>query len=303
MRRIVLLALLTILPGCRKVLSPDEALRLGEPVALRRIGFAGPEAVLHDPISDVYYVSNVNGSPLAADDNGFISVVSPEGSLLQLKWIDGGTDSVTLHAPKGMAVDGALLYVADLNVVRKFDRQTGAPRGAITIPGASSLVGLVVGNDGSLYLTDAGLRAGPGADSAETSGSAAVYRIQPSGKLDTLARGEGLGQPWGIAVSGDSVWVVGFASGELARLKQGASAAAVKLPAGGLAGLLLFNGEAFVTSWDGQAVYRGPPGGPFTQVLDKLQTPAGLGHDLWRHRLLIPLFRRDEIWIVPLAGF
>ena len=42
-------------------------------------GLMTPEAVIHDPDQDVYLVSNINGSPLEVDDNGYIAKISPEG--------------------------------------------------------------------------------------------------------------------------------------------------------------------------------------------------------------------------------
>src|SRR5512143_1732443 len=39
-------------------------------------GFQPPESVLYDPDADMYYVSNINGEALGADDNGYISKVS-----------------------------------------------------------------------------------------------------------------------------------------------------------------------------------------------------------------------------------
>ncbi len=266
---------------------------------MAKVGFATPESVLHDPLSDLYLVSNINGAPLDADDNGFISLVSPEGKLIALKWIDGAADSVTLNAPKGMAVVGGLLYVADITTVRRFDRRTGAPRGEIPIPGATFLNDVAAGEDGSVYVTDSGLKAG--AKGFEPSGTDAVYRINPGGKLDTLARGESLGRPNGIAVSSDSVWVVTFGSGELYRVAGGRKTDIRKLPKGSLDGLVVFNGEAFVSSWEGQSIFRGPLRGPFRQAMDGLQSPADIGHDLWRNRLLIPLYTDNEIRIVPLA--
>src|SRR5262245_10177215 len=59
-------------------------------------GFQTPESVLYDADNDVYLVSNINGKPLDADDNGFISKVSPDGKITELKWIDGAKDNVKL---------------------------------------------------------------------------------------------------------------------------------------------------------------------------------------------------------------
>jgi len=69
-------------------------------------GFLAPESVLHDTAQDIYFVSNINGSPTAKDDNGFISRVRPDGAVENLKFIEGGHNGVTLHAPKGLALLG-----------------------------------------------------------------------------------------------------------------------------------------------------------------------------------------------------
>jgi len=271
----------------------------GSQIIVRDVGFATPESVIHDPISDVYLVSNINGSPTDRDDNGFISLVSPEGKILALKWIDGASSSVYLNAPKGMAVYGEFLYVADLTTVRRFDRRTGVPRGETPIPGATFLNDIAASDQGFIYITDSGLRAG--ANGLEPSGTDAVYRLTQDGTLDTLARGDSLGRPNGIAVTGDSVWVVGFGSGELYRVAGGTRTDIHKLAKGGLDGLVAVFGEVFISSWEGETIYRGPPAGPYVELLHQLKAPADIGHDLWRNRLLIPLFNDNAVRFVPLA--
>ena len=292
--------------GCRGMAndaaSPDSLASAppgADQIAVRDVGFATPESVLHDPLTDAYMVSNINGSPLEADDNGFISLLTPEGEVANLKWIDGASDSVTLHAPKGMAVVGPFLYVADLTTIRRFDRRTGAPRGEFPIPGTSFLNDVAATEDGSVYFTDSGLRAG--ADGFEPSGTDAVYRLSPEGALDTLARGDSLGRPNGIALAGDTVWVVSFGSGELYRVANGGRADVQKLPKGMLDGLILVVGDLFVSSWEGESVFRGRPAGRFAEALKGLKAPADIGHDMWRNRILIPLFNENEVRFVPLA--
>ena len=294
-------------PGCGRggndAGSADSTPRSTPPgrdqIAVRDVGFATPESVLHDPLTDSYLVSNINGSPLEADDNGFISLVTAEGQVSSLKWIDGASDSVTLHAPKGMAVVGSFLYVADLTTIRRFDRRTGAPRGEFPIPGSSFLNDVAATEDGSVYFTDSGLRAGAGG--FEPSGTDAVYRLTPDGGLDTLARGDSLGRPNGIALAGDTVWVVSFGSGELYRVVGGARADIQKLPKGTLDGLVIVVGDLFISSWEGESVFRGRPAGPFAEALKGIKAPADIGHDLWRNRILIPLFNENEVRFVPLA--
>ncbi|HEX7023310.1 MAG TPA: hypothetical protein VF187_00710 [Gemmatimonadales bacterium] len=298
MRRPVFVAWALAAAACGRERAPVARGSAAE-IVVKDAGFATPESVLHDPLTDMYLVSNINGGEVDADDNGFISLMTPEGKVAVLRWIDGASDSVTLNAPKGMAVIGGYLYVADINTIRRFDRRTGGPRGAFPVRGASFLNDLAPGPDGSVYFTDTGIK--PGAGGFEPSGTDAVYRLGPDGRIEVLAKGDSLGHPNGIALSGDSLWVVSYGSGELYRIADGQRTAVRKLPKGGLDGLVLFQGDAFISSWDGEVVYRGPIAGPFREAVKGLPAPADIGHDMWRNRLLIPLFNANEIRIVPLA--
>src|SRR6266571_1131008 len=96
-------------------------------------GFLTPESVLHDPVQDIYFVSNINGGPTAKDNNGFISRVRPDGAVENLKFIEGGHGGATLNAPKGLALRGDTLWVADIDMVRSFDAKTGAPRDSVSL--------------------------------------------------------------------------------------------------------------------------------------------------------------------------
>jgi hypothetical protein len=64
-------------------------------------GFVSPETVIHDPLTDVYLVSNVGGPPVTVN-HGFISRVSRDGNIQDLRWIQDGVNGVTLHGPKGL---------------------------------------------------------------------------------------------------------------------------------------------------------------------------------------------------------
>lgn len=286
--------------GCseRPAGQGTQRIEASQSISIRGVGFETPESVIHDPLTDRYLVSNINGGPLDADDNGFISLLADDGQVLSLKWIDGASDSVTLNAPKGMAVVGEYIYVADITEIRRFDRRTGAARGSTRIPGASFLNDVAATEDGMVYFTDTGLRSG--ANGLEPAGTDAIYRMHPDGAIDTLARGSELGGPNGITVSGDSVWVASFGSGEIYRVENGARVDVFKPAKGRLDGLVLAFGELFVSSWEGETVYRGTPG-TLAEFLHGLKAPADIGHDLWRNRLLIPLFNDNEVRIVPLA--
>ena len=89
---------------------------------IKDVGFQTPESVQHDVATDTYLVSNINGSPLDKDDNGFISKLSPEGQVINLKWIDGAAADVELNAPKGIGISNGI----DLWAVRY--ATNGSPR-------------------------------------------------------------------------------------------------------------------------------------------------------------------------------
>src|SRR5262245_1011797 len=165
----------------------DSAATTTAPVAtdsLTIVGFQAPESVLYDEADDIYLVSNINGNPTDKDDNGFISKVGPDGTVQMLKWIDGASESVTLNAPKGLAIHADTLFVADIDSVRAFSRTTGAPLGARGVKGASLLNDVSVGSDGVLYVTDTGVK-----PDFTPSGTAAVYSLAgPTPK--PVARGE-----------------------------------------------------------------------------------------------------------------
>lgn len=262
-------------------------------------GFATPESVLYDRGADIYLVSNINGAPTAADDNGFISRVRPDGTVESLKWIDGARPDVTLNAPKGMAISGDTLYVADITSVRMFDRRTGAPTGSVTIVGSTFLNDAAAGPDGSVYVTDSGLK-----PDFSPSGTDAVYRIDQNNALSTVAKGPQLKNPNGIAVLPDGrLVVVTFTqTGDWYKLtRSGAIQDARRLPAGQLDGVEVAPGGALlVSSWAASAVYRVAPDGQATVIVPNVKSPADIGYDARRNRVLIPLFNDNQVQISPL---
>lgn len=52
-----------------------------------------------------------------------------------------------------------------------------------------------------------------------------------------------------------------------------------------------------VSSWDWSAIFLVGVDGTFSTVVEDVEAPADIGYDATRNRLLIPLFRRDEIMI------
>src|SRR5437667_5008983 len=185
----------------RVVPPPPPPAAPGATRMLTVAGFSTPESVLHDSAQDIYFVSNINGSPMAKDNNGFISRVRPDGAVENLKFIEGGRNGVTLNAPKGLALEGDTLWVADIDAVRAFDAKTGAAIDTVSLSklGAVFLNDIVVGLSGALYITDTGIRFDdvgnvlhPGPDR--------LFRVGPDRVVTQAIRGDTLGRPNGIAL-------------------------------------------------------------------------------------------------------
>lgn len=296
MRMGIAAAALALLAAC----GADEAARAGV-ISVPGGGFAQPESVLHDSVADVYFVSNLRGSPLDRDGNGFISRVSPDGRVLALKWIEGGRGGAVLNAPKGTGIRGDTLYVADIDVVRRFHRTTGAPLGGTPIQGATFLNDLAVGANGSVYVTDMGLRMGAGR--MEASGTAAIHRIAPGGEVRTLASGLELGSPNGIVVDADgTVTVAGYTSGDVYRLAPGGARTPLRTPTRGqLDGLVRTrDGTLLVSDWKRSAVYAIRADADPAIVVRSLPSPADIGYDARRNRLLVPLMTVSRVEFHPL---
>jgi hypothetical protein len=60
------------------------------------------------------------------------------------------------------------------------------------------------------------------------------------------------------------------------------------------------DGRLMVSSWDGRCVYGQQAKDGFVEVADQMSSPADIGYDSKRNRLLIPLMNRDQFVIYPL---
>lgn len=299
--------------------TPNHPPSLGEPIVIDNAGFEGPESVIHDEVDDVYLVSNIAptlGFPNAMDNNGFISRIYPDGSIAELKWIEGGIAGVTLNGPKGLAIVDDVLYVSDIDFVRMFDRVSGEPLGQVPVPYVpffTWLNDLAAGPEGDVYASDSGLGlACPPPAVFCPSGTDALYRIASDGTLTLVAIDPGLQGPNGLVAVGSNLFYVPIWGTKVYRLNpSGKLRSEAQLSGTFLDGIVrLNNGSLLVSSWIPPAIHWVDPTHGNVAVIktfaivdpaDPLanEVPADIGYDKTRGRLLIPFLTFNRVSIYP----
>ena len=270
-------------------------------------GFQGPESVRYDAQQDVFFVSNITGYGSFKDGNGYINRVSAADPASAIVFVQGGANDVTLHAPKGLALSGDTLWVADIDVLRAFDRNTGAPLASIDFApqGAVMLNDIAVAPDGSLRITDTGIQMIP--EGVRHTGPDRIFKVGPGRAISVVAEGPELRQPNGITwdEAGKRWIVVSFDSfvGEIATIAEGDSARrVVRRGKGRLDGVeVLANGDILFTSWIDSSLRVLDASGE-KALLRQIPEPADIGIDTRRRRVAIPLSTLGQVQIWTLGG-
>ncbi len=254
-----------------------------------------PEAARWDPEQKLWFVANINGGLSAKDNNGYISRVTADGAIDSLKFIAGGRGRVTLHGPKGMAIVGDTLWVADIDAVRGFNRKTGAAVASISVPGAKFLNDITPGPDG-IYVTDSGILVGSDGQMSHP-GPDAVYKI--AGRTVTTAV-EFDGEPGPNGITWDSAGrrfvIVPFGDRAISVWAPG-DAAPQKIAEGpGMQdGVEDFGaGRFLVTAWADSSLSILSEG-RVTKLAGGLPGAADLGYDPESGRVAVPQLTENKV--------
>ena len=300
------------LGACNRGTDKAEDARLADSAAVyekesgmfRKVGetpnLHGPESARYDRDLDVWFVANINGEPLGKDNNGYISRLRPDGAPYALKFIEGGKKGVTLNAPKGLAINGDTLWVADIDVARAFNKRTGALIANVSTR-AKFLNGATVGPDGAVYMTDTGILFGP--KGVSHPGPDQVFRITRGGAKSVLASPK-LEGPNGItwdprqrrfvivSFLGKGIygWKPGDKDVESIGTGPGQQDGVVFLP----------DGRLLVTSWTDSSLFV-LENGQAKKVAGKVPSPADIDVEPKDSRVAVPLLmeNRVEFWALP----
>jgi sugar lactone lactonase YvrE len=257
----------------------------------RATGLEQPESALFDAANNRIIVSNIVGNPAEVDGNGYLSVLSVDGKVVTQHWTDG------MDAPKGSAISGGKLYVADITKVRVVDLASGKLISTIDVPGAVFLNDVTSDQSGKVYVTDML------AD--------AIYRIDGD-KPELFVRDAKLAAPNGIFADGGRLIVASWGKGikaDFSTAEPGgllavdiASKAISPLPGAqnfaDLDGVVAIGDSIYATAYMTGTLYRYKAGGAPEVVAQFKSGSADIGTD--GTRIFVPLMNEGEIAVLSL---
>ncbi len=247
-------------------------------------GLAQPESAVFDDVKKRIVVTNMNGDPGKADGNGFLSLISADGKMIEKEWVRG------LDAPKGIALMGRKLIVADLTKVHIVDADSGKLLNSLEVKGAKFLNDVAAGSN-EAWITDMM--------------GHSIYQYK-DGKVSLWLNDVGLNHPNGIFVDGKRLLIASWgkelqkdfttkvpgsllsvdpASKSISQVSKGETI-------GNLDGIVRIGGKLIVNDWISGAVYELVEG---KQVKKVLSLASGLADISGNGDVLFFPFMKDGV--------
>jgi sugar lactone lactonase YvrE len=268
-----------LIVGC---LSPSKA-QDQAPVSLTKLWQSDtllrtPESVQYDAQRQQLYVANINKVNVEnPDGDGFISILSTDGKISNLKWARG------LNDPKGMGIMGNSLFVADLKDLVEIDLKTGSILKRHPAINSVMLNDVSVSPRGEIFVSD--------------SRGHKLYRYA-DGKLELFVDDPNLQGPNGVFAEKDYMIVASAGTGNLWKLdyatKKYTSWAMTNKTADGI---LRYGDDYLISCWHGE-VYYVKPDGKVWKLIDSKEpqtNTADFGYIPKTKTVLIPNFYKNTV--------
>lgn len=230
-----------------------------------------PESALFT--KNVIYTSLIDGQPWVADGKGAIATVGKDGKIMNANWVNG------LNAPKGMAITGDLLYVADMDEVVAISISKKAIDHKIKVQGAGGLNDVTIDKNGVIWVTD--------------SQKGQIFKVVNEEAVLFMDKVRGIN---GIKAIDDKLYVLG---GKEMYVTDASKKMTVICPLeyGGDGIEPVGNGDFLVTAWNGYLYYVDTAKGTKELLLDTHTTKktADIGYDATTRIIYIPTFSGKSI--------
>ncbi len=237
------------------------------------------ESTTFDPARNLILAMNSGDRSDPEKNDGYVSLLNPDGSVHTTKWIGASRNGLVLNNPLGSAIKNDVLYTVDIDHVRSFDLKTGTPLKSVHVPGATFLNGIAVADDGTVYASN-------------TRNPELIFKVTTDGKSSVFAEGGPINVPNGVAMDMDgNIVVVNVGStavitynpnGEIVRTEHSAESGSDGI-------VVLKDGTKYVSSVKFGSVSRIRPGREAEIIASGIPSAASMCYDSIQHQLVIPM--------------
>ena len=237
------------------------------------------ESCTFDPNKNLVLAMNTGNRGDASVNDGYVSLINPDGSVHTPKWIGATRDGLDLFDPLGSAVSNGVLYTVDSPYVRLFDLDTGSPLRSIAVPDSSLLNGIAVADDGTVYASN-------------TRPVGQIWKVTANGDVSLFATGAPLNAPNGVAIDqDDNIVVVNVGDNAVITYDQAGTVTQTERSIeGGNDGVVITaDGTKYVSSVRFGSVSRIRPGQEAELVATGIPSAASMCYDSTQNQLVIPL--------------
>ncbi|HBM78939.1 MAG TPA: hypothetical protein DD438_12585 [Verrucomicrobiales bacterium] len=259
-------------------------------------GIKAPESAYYHKETGNIYLSQVGeGGGLGKDGDGVISVLKPDGTVVNPRWFAG------LNAPKGLRSAGGVLWVADIDRLVGITIETANTLAIHEVAGAKFLNDVAVTPRGTVLVSDML--------------ASSIYALQAN-KVSKIASGVELDSPNGLLVNGNTLYIAGwgreiqdsFDTLTLGRLlamdlRTRKVKPVTTATVGNLDGVELDGKGGFlVTDWIEGAVLHISAKGAVTSVLDLPKGSADIAYLPGKKLLIVPQMLENKVTAFDLSG-
>lgn len=254
--------------------------------------FRFAESCTFDANKNLILAMNAGVSPEMEPNDGYVSLINPDGSVHTAKWIGATRSGLTLDHPLGSAIAGDVLYVADRDHVRLFDLASGEPLRSFSLADldASVLNGIAATEDGTIYVSN-------------TRPPQRLYKITPDGETSVLVDGAPLMAPNGVAMDNEgNVVVINVGNNHVMTFSpQGELLNTEYSAEGGNDGVVITaDGTKYVSSVRYGSISRIRPGQEAEIIAEGIPSAASICYDSNQNQLVIPMNNNNALGFLPL---
>ncbi|MEO9964365.1 MAG: hypothetical protein ABJF11_01170 [Reichenbachiella sp.] len=191
------------------------------------------ESVIYDEFRDVLYVSNIGSVPPTAKDNdGFISIISTSGEVIDLDWV------TEISAPKGMGIIDSSLFVTNIDEVVEIDIPSGVIVKRYLVGNAQFLNDITITDTEDILISDSNLNN--------------IHKLT-DGSMKFWMNDSAFHGSNGLLAQGDQLMVASYGGGEFYRVDRNTKTKT--LVASGIEGgdgIVAIGENYLVSNWNGE---------------------------------------------------